>query len=149
MWTLKRMIECRFMSATTATPQTNGATANCNQRKLLIACYQATPTSTQPYVHALHHISTVSQSSQLQLPSRAQASSRVPSHHVANRKAVRRSKALSAHRQHQAPATCMQVLSQQNLGPVGTPPYTRRQRLNYLGCKIRSRKTRLLRPNAT
>jgi hypothetical protein len=43
----------------------------------------------------------------------------------------------------------MQVRSQQNLGPVGTPPYMRRQALNYLGRKIRSRKTRLLRPNAT
>jgi hypothetical protein len=42
----------------------------------------------------------------------------------------------------------MQVQSQQNFEPVGTPPYTQCETLDYLGRKIPTDETRLLRPNA-
>jgi hypothetical protein len=71
---------------------------NCNESNPQMASVQATQTSMQPYTHALHHVTTVTQSSRVQLPSRAQASSRVRWYYMlANREAVRSTQALSAH----------------------------------------------------
>jgi hypothetical protein len=71
---------------------------NRNESSPRMASVQASQTSMQPYTHALHHITTVTQSSRVQLLSRAQASSRVRWHHKpTNHEAVRSTQALSAH----------------------------------------------------